>query len=146
MKQVHVFDHSLYHQSLQQQIGHGMPVFLGSRQKGGGLGSILGFIGKYAIPLLNQYIIPHAATAVMDTLSDVSKGAPVKDSMKKAGIQMLKNVGRSVLNPQQGHGLKPRRKRNHCSQPLPTQQPTKKIRLSKPNKTRQLQTKRDIFG
>jgi hypothetical protein len=73
MKHIHVFDHSEYHRALEHQIGSGIPVFNGYRQKGGGLGAILGMIGKYAIPLFKKYVLPHAADALRNTGKEVIK-------------------------------------------------------------------------
>jgi len=105
MKHIHVFDHSEYHRALEHQIGSGIPVFNGYRQKGGGLGAILGMIGKYAIPLFKKYVLPHAADALRNTASDISSGASVKDAFKNNALSLAKNVGKEVIKRQSGGGM-----------------------------------------
>ena len=167
MKQVHVFHHVDYHNTLHQQIGHGIPVFTGYRQKGGGLGSILGFLGRYAIPLLKKYVLPHAKTAVFKTISDVGNGQSVKEAIKSNATAMLKNVGQSITSPQSGAGLVRKKRKagvtlasvaccelkrkglNHKSPN--TSKKTKKSKpkskpKSKRSKKKKVQSKRDIFG
>jgi hypothetical protein len=105
MKVIHVFNHEDYHRAIHGQLGHGMPVFSGSRQKGAGLGAILGYIGRYALPIFSKYIAPHAKAALMNTLSDVVEGRPVLPSIRANSLSMVKNVGKNVLNSQSGGGL-----------------------------------------
>ena len=160
---VHVFNHQHYYHTLESQIGHGIPVFTGYRQKGGGLGSILGFIGKYAIPLLTKYVLPHARTALINTVSDVSNGQPIKNALKTHGVGMLKNVGKAILNEQTGSGLNRNKRKKDigfdavvCSPPTKLKrssvssakrQPSKQIKKKKSsNKKPKLISKRDIFG
>jgi|GEM_PF-5556485 len=117
MKHKYVFNHDHYYHTLKQQIGSGIPVFHGVRQRGGGLGSVLGSIAKYAIPLVKQYIIPHAKNAILSTVADVTLGRhSLKESLKNNSVGFLKNVGNGVVNKlnseQSGRGLIRKRKQS----------------------------------
>ena len=105
MKHVHIFDHQAYHDALNQQIGGGIPVFHGIKQRGDGLGAILGFLGKYAIPIFRNHILPHATTAITNVANDVMNGVPIKTSLKQNAAYVIKNAARSVIDNQSGKGL-----------------------------------------
>jgi len=117
MGQKYIFHHDHYYHTLKDQIGHGIPVFHGVKQRGSGLGSVLGSIAKYAIPLILRYVVPHAKTAAIRTLSDVATNRrTLKDSLKTSGIGFLHDVGTDLLNnpnteSQSGKGIVRRRKR-----------------------------------
>lgn len=159
MKSIHIFDHHHYHHTLQDQIGHGIPVYTGYRQRGGGLGSIFGFIKKYAIPVISKYILPHAKSALINTVSDVSQGQSIKSALKNNAMSMVKNVSKGIVQPQSGaglHGIKRvgeetdhsfHNKKSKCHK-VSHQQITKKIRLKtkKRKKDNRIKSKRDIFG
>jgi hypothetical protein len=163
MKHVHVFHHDFYHHTLEHQIGGGLPVFTGYRQRGGGLGSILGYIGKYAFPLLKKYVLPHVGSAVIDTISDLKHGHPMKEAIGKNAIKMGKNVAKSVLTQQTGRGLGAKKRKvllgataDECSQATGSDlslKIPKKVKISskiqkkpKTQKTRKSVSKTDIFG
>lgn len=114
MKQKYIFHHDHYYHTLKGQGGEGIPVYHGVRQRGGGIGSVLGGIAKYALPLLMKYVFPHARNAALSTISDVAVNKEsIKNSLKKNGIGFLKNVGAEVLNSvsnsQSGSGVQHRR-------------------------------------
>jgi hypothetical protein len=167
MKKVHIFDHHHYHHTLEGQIGNGIPVFTGYRQRGRGLGSIFGLIGKYAIPFLSKYVFPHATSALVNTVSDVSKGNSFKSALRSNAIAMAKNVGKSIISPQSGSGLRGlkrtactsfdsfdsgMRKRVKSNKPKKTSLKTVKKNNLKKNKRKtkkrstKVKSKRDIFG
>jgi hypothetical protein len=104
MKKIHIFDHDAYHQVLHHQIGNGIPVFAGYRQQGAGLGNIFGLIGRYILPLFAKHVLPHAKSAVLNTISDITKGKSLGDAMQTNSTSLLKNVGSSILR-QTGQGL-----------------------------------------
>jgi hypothetical protein len=94
-------------------------VFHGVRQRGGGLGSVLGGIAKYAFPLL-RWLLPHAKHAALRTVSDVVGGRhSVKSALKENGIGFLKNVGSDIIGSaagvsrQSGNGIRPKGKRTY---------------------------------
>ena len=81
-----------------------------SRQRGHGIGGIFGAIGRRLLPFIKQYVLPHAATAVKNVVSDVYTGKKNwKDSLKHEGINALKGIGASYLT-QSGSGVRRRRK------------------------------------
>lgn len=158
MKNIHIFNHHHYHETLNEQIGKGIPVFVGSRQKGGGLGSILGLIGRYVIPLLQKYVFPHAKNAIVNTVSDLAQGKPLSQTLKNQTLGMLKNVGTSLTKPQKGSGLKDSKIKRigtfECGMGKKRKQTKakknikKKPKLStkKPKSKTKPLSKRDIFG
>lgn len=151
MKHIHQFDHHLYHKTLERQIGGGLPVFTGYRQRGAGLGSIFGLIGKYILPVFRQHILPHAKSAILNTVKDVVEGKTLKDSMLDQGGALIQNVGKSITTkrsePQTGSGLSVRKRPasnvsssvtfSHSS----SKQPKKKAKKDKSHSV----SKRDIF-
>jgi hypothetical protein len=143
MKTIHIFDHSHYHDALLHQVGHGIPVFNRYRQKGGGLGSILGYIGRYAIPLFNKYIMPHAKTAITNTVNDVVSGKSVAESLKSNSAAMAKNVGRAIINRQTGSGLGPtKRVKSVDLDSIMQSKPTRKVRRKSAGKVKKSKSKK----
>jgi len=74
MKPNYVFNHHDYYHTLQKQIGGNIHIYAGTKQRGEGLGNVLSFIQKHAIPLVKRYILPHAKRAVVRTLSVLAEG------------------------------------------------------------------------
>lgn len=97
------------------------------RQRGGGLGSILGAIAKKLIPFSKQvlwpaakkFILPHARTAALGLAEDVMDGKNFRDSFKEQGKQAIKASVQQFKN-QSGSGRHRKRKR--------PQTPRKKIK------------------
>ena len=110
MKHVHQFDHQLYHKVLEGEIGRGLPVFTGYRQRGAGLGSIFGLIGRYVLPIIKEHIFPHAKTALINTVQDVMKGTPLKQAVLRQGGDMIQKVATSIEKRQTGSGLNVRKR------------------------------------
>lgn len=107
MKSAYIFHHHHYYHALKQQIGKGIPIYTGNRQRGGGLGGILGFLTKYAIPIASKYILPHAKSAILRTASDVIQDrSNLKKSLKQNTKTLVKNIGHQVFNKltQEGSG------------------------------------------
>lgn len=162
MKHVHIFDHEEYHKTLKGQVGHGLPVFVGYRQKGAGLGNILGFIRRYAIPLISKYVLPHAESSLRGVANDIVSGKPISDALKTNALTMVKNVGKSVLKNQSGGRLRPSKGKTPKSTALILSKPlrekvisrkkkseSKKVKTKskkKPSKKSSHLTKCDIFG
>lgn len=149
MRQKYIFHHDHYYHTLKSQIGGQIPVFHGVRQRGGGLGSVLGGISKYALPLIMKYVLPHAKEAGLRTISDVVKGSSVKSALKKNGVGFLKNVGgeliRSTLNSsktQRGKGVRVTSKKRK------TKEKAKKgkKRKANPKKVPAKRSRKDIFS
>ncbi len=103
------------------QVGRGMDdglVYYKSsykRQRGAGLGSILGSLARRLIPIAKnilwpaakKYVLPHAASAAKQFAGDVLSGRNVKESIKDHGKQALKGIGEQIIN-QSGSGRKRR--------------------------------------
>ncbi len=96
---------------MKNQIGQGIPVFHGVKQRGNGLGSVLGGLARYAIPQIMRYIVSHAKQAKYNTVSDIAlRGQGFKQALKSNGIGFLKNGGDDLINssnsqPQSGKGI-----------------------------------------
>jgi hypothetical protein len=106
MRSKYIFHHDHYYHTLKNQIGSGIPVFHGARQRGGGIGSIFGGIAKYALPLIAKYILPHAKTAATNVISNiVNKRGTIKESLKNSGVQLINDIGNSIITKQAGEGL-----------------------------------------
>lgn len=113
MKEKYIFKDDFYYNTLKQQLGAGVsiPVFHGVSQRGRGLGAVFGTIAKYAIPIISRYILPHAKSAAINTISDVvSNRKSLKNSLKSNSIGFLKNVESDILSNtfsnQAGQGIK----------------------------------------
>jgi len=155
MRQKYIFHHDHYYHTLKGQVGAGIPVFHGVHQRGGGLGSVLEGIAKYALPLLMKYVFPHARDAA-SKIADVKLGGQtVKRALKKNGIGFLKNVGVNILSSakeelQTGKGIRRATKKATTSRKKTVKQkPTgKTIKRKLPSKkgTVTKRTRLDIFS
>merc|ERR1711872_1175931 len=64
---------------------------------GHGLMSILGQIGRKALPFIKEYFLPSAKELGKNVLSDVIAGKSFKSSLKTRGKQSLKDVGQRIV-------------------------------------------------
>lgn len=162
MRQKYTFHHDHYYNTLREQVGQGIPVFHGLRQRGGGLGSVLGGFAKYALPLLVKYIMPHAKEAVLKSVGEIAGGShSVKSSLKRNGIGFLKNVGEGLLDSlttsskQIGKGIRKRTytqanlskktKKTTAKKKKTAKKITKKVTPKKKKKTTTKRSRFDIF-
>ena len=85
------------------QAGHGLPVFVGGRHiRGGGLGSLLGGIGRSLIPLLKsggKALLKEGARTGMQVAQDVLSGQNVKSALR----QRSKQAGKRLFQQAVGH-------------------------------------------
>ena len=65
--------------------------------RGHGLMSILGQIGRKALPFIKEFFLPSAKELGKNVLSDVIAGKSFKSSLKTRGKQSLKDVGRRIV-------------------------------------------------
>ena len=65
--------------------------------RGHGLMSILGQIGRKALPFIKEYFLPSAKELGKNVLSDVIAGKSFKSSLKTRGKQSLKDVGQRIV-------------------------------------------------
>jgi len=157
MKHVHQFDHRLYHKALERQIGGSLPVFTGYRQRGAGLGSIFGLIGRYILPIIQEHVFPHAKSALVNTVKDVIKGTPLKQAVLRQGGDMLQKIATSVDSKRQtGSGLTVKKRpagnsetsvthKHPLSQQASFNPPRKKAKKSKKRRKSNILSKRDIW-
>jgi len=92
-----------------QQSGRGMPVYSGAiRQKGHGLGNIIGSLFRRILPFLGR----GAAAALMTgskVVGDVSDGKKLNQSLKDRLPEGIKSLASSVVN-QSGSGHRKRKR------------------------------------
>jgi len=81
------------------------------RQRGAGLGSVLGAIARTLIPIARnilwpatkKYVLPHATEAAKHFAGDVLSGRNIKESLKEHGKEALKGIGTQITS-QSGKG------------------------------------------
>jgi len=107
-------DKKIYQFYLPNQTGKGSDLSYYSnnwrRQKGSGLGGILGSIARRVIPLAKHYILPHAKKAIKNISKDILEGKNVKDTLKRHATTAIKDVGQGILN-QSGSGTRAKLKK-----------------------------------
>lgn len=98
-----------------QQIGHGLPVFRGSRaQKGHGLGNVLGGLFRSAMPLLKKGVKSLGKEALrtgVEIAGDVLDGRSIRDSAKTRTLAAGKRVAKRAASSVMGSTSNKRRKR-----------------------------------
>jgi len=158
----YIFNTNDYLKTFEIQVGGGLPVFSGGRQRGGGLGGTLGRFAKFAIPILQKYIFPHIRDMAFNTTQDIvtNRRSP-KEALKFNGINALENFGKQVipiLGTQKGNGIREskQKRRNNKSIPIVHQSLTNLTRIhqktnskkksKKSKKLKQKRSKIDIFS
>jgi proline dehydrogenase len=93
----------------RQQKGDGnFPVYVGAhRQRGHGLGNILGSLFRRILPVLKSFA-PHALRAGANIVDDVSKGKSWKDAAMQRVPETLSNFAFGAKD-QSGSGIRRRR-------------------------------------
>jgi hypothetical protein len=86
------------------------------RQRGSGFLSVLGNLARRIFPFMSKYVIPAATTFGQNVLGDVSSGQQgnFRSSLKRHGLNALRQVGQSVLSGGGGGGGV-KRKRSRCA-------------------------------
>lgn len=114
MYQVNVNDLArLYSPQTGRGADSGLAFYKSSykRQRGAGLGSVLGAIARTLIPIARnilwpaakKYVLPHATEAARQVAGDVLSGRNVKESLKEHGKGALKGIGKQIIS-QSGKG------------------------------------------
>lgn len=88
------------------------------RQRGAGLGSILGSLAKRLMPFAKQilwpaakkYVLPHAKSAALALTDDILEGKNVGQSLKQRGVEAIKGATQQ-LRDQSGTGKRKKRTR-----------------------------------
>lgn len=109
MKTVHVFDINDYHHALSPSYMHDGIFY---RQKGGGVGGVLGTMKRYSIPIIKKYVIPHFREAVFNTVKDVAlHGSSVKGAVKNNTKKFFGGIGNDIYSNivQSGKGISRKR-------------------------------------
>jgi len=68
-------------------------------------GSILGTISRLfqnSIPFLKSIILPEFGNFTKNVTSDYAEGAPLKSTLRRQGINSVKNIGRNVIKKVRG--------------------------------------------
>jgi len=109
MKKIFQINEDIYIKTLTNQSGKGYITFQGvRRQRGAGFGSVVYNIAKYALPIFEKYVFPHAKEAVKNIYTEVKSGIPLKQSIKSHTNKAIKEAGKSLLKAsfqQKGAGL-----------------------------------------
>lgn len=126
---------ALYDAYYKQQVGHGLPVYIGGL-RGKGLGGILNGLLRTAVPLLKsgaKTLLREGAKGGLQVAQDVLSGQNVKAAVKRRA----KGVGKNLLNKAIGEFIPP---------PAPPGEPAVK-RIRRPTtKRKRAKRQRDIFG
>ena len=91
---------------LSQARGGGLPVFIGNRQRGQGLGNLLGGIARMVVPVLKRggkALLKEGLRAGVGILGDVVGGDGIKASAKRrlrqSGKRLLQTKSRKKASP-----------------------------------------------
>ena len=104
------------------------------RQSGRGFFGTVGNLLSRLLPFAKIYILPSAAGALQDIVSDLNtEEMPLKESVKKRSVSALKNMARSYLS-QTGSGRKGKRRSNKNSSSSSSGRKRNKPRKTKPKK------------
>lgn len=153
MRNMYVFEHEHYHNALKSQLhSHVLPRF--HRQRGGGIGGVIGSISHYAIPVARKYVLPEVKTAALRTIADVVGGTPVSTALVSNAKTLVTNVGRRIFNPptQTGSSISRKRKSNTKPKisftkiPKTKKKTSKRQVVKKKHCKKRCTTKRDIFS
>ena len=138
--------HSGFEDYYLRQAGNGLPVFVGGRMRGRGIGNVLGGLARMFIPVLKRTgktLLKHGLRTGVDVLGDVVLGEDIKSSasrrIRQSGSRLLNQASRSIA-PQTLPPGQPARQRG-----------VKRKRGSKPHQSKRRATKRkrssrDIFN
>ena len=151
VKSVYVFHHEHYHNALKSQL-HSKYIPHYNKQRGGGIGGVIGSVSHYVIPIFKSYVMPEVKNAAVKTLEDVLQGTSIPNALLANTKSLIENVVKNIIQPnaQQGGSISRKAKRTSYK-PLET---TTKRKLKKPKKKKTVKkkcaskckSKRDIFG
>ena len=140
----------LYEDYYNNQVGHGLPVFVGGRSyRGHGLGSLLAGIGRAVVPLLKRggkALLKEGARTGLQVAQDVVSGQRIGSALQQRTGQAGKRLLDRALSTD---GSKQKRiKTDHASGRKQTsgQRGKKKQRQQQQRRQRKQQRISDIFG
>lgn len=88
-----VFNEKLYDHTL----GGGVNDIHVYRPVGGSLFGVLGRLVQRAIPFLKSIILPEVGSFTNNVLNDLSRNAPVRESLRNNLKSSVKNIGKRVV-------------------------------------------------
>ena len=137
----------LYEDYYSNQVGHGLPVFVGGRSiRGHGLGSLLAGIGRAVVPLLKRggkALLKEGARTGLQVAQDVVSGRRFDTALK----QRSRQAGKRLLNQATGGGGGAKRRRIKTSRARGGKQSGQRKTKQQHQKQRRQQKQRpDIFG
>ena len=137
----------LYEDYYGQQVGHGLPVFVGGRTyRGHGLGNILAGIGRAVVPLLKKggkVLLKEGAKTGIKVAQDVLSGQKFGTSIKQRANQAGKRLFNQAVEHASGYEFGPKRIK-HAKAAKKNQKAIQKRRKTK--KKMEKATMNDIFG
>ena len=87
----------------QRQVGNGIPVFIGGRLRGSGIGNVLGGLARMFLPVLKRTgksVLKQGLRTGVDILGDVVSGENIKSSasrrIRQSGSTLLNKASRAV--------------------------------------------------
>ena len=138
----------LYEDYYVNQVGHGLPVFVGGggrrSYRGHGFGSLLAGIGRAVVPLLKKggkALLKEGARTGLRVAQDVMSGQRLGSALKQRAGQSGKRLLKQVLSPSPSRRQK-RIKTKRTAQGK--QSGRQRLRRQQPKKKQQRMT--DIFG
>lgn len=140
----------LYDDYYTQQVGHGLPVFVGGRSyRGHGFGSLLAGIGRSVIPLLKRggkALLKEGARTGLQVVSDVASGQRVGASLKRRSAQAGKRMLHNAVNPKRIKTTSKSGRKQTGAGLRKNQQKSKKTKTKKKKQQKKIQHVPDIFG
>ena len=145
----------LYEDYYVNQVGHGLPVFVGGGgrrlYRGHGFGSLLAGIGRAVVPLLKKggkALLKEGARTGLRVAQDVMSGKRLGSALKQRAGQSGKRLLTQVLSPspssqQQRKGRQKRIKTKRTAQGKQSGRPR---RRRQQQQTKKQQRMTDIFG
>jgi len=140
----------------QQQLGGGLPYFVGGKQRGHGIGSFFAGLFRNAIPLIKRGLGLFGKTALntgLDMATDVIRGGKtVKESAQDRLPEGIKSFASQIpLIHQSGSGVRRsrKRKRGHhsvASNPVKRRKTQRSKRKTRKSTRRKKQHRLDYFS
>ena len=143
----------LYEDYYVNQVGHGLPVFVGGGgrrlYRGHGFGSLLAGIGRAVVPLLKKggkALLKEGARTGLRVAQDVMSGKRLGSALKQRAGQSGKRLLTQALSPSS-----PSSQRKGRQKRIKTKRTAQGKQSGRPRRRRQQQTKKqqrmtDIFG
>ena len=83
-------------------------IFVPKTNRGGSIFQLLGNLVRSAAPFLMRAVAPEGLNFAKNVITDIGSGQNIRQTLKKRGIESLKQVGKNILK---GGGKKRKMKR-----------------------------------